>query len=343
MRENATDQLYGHYIPCSHLAMLVTFAELSGIAMQPLLKKQALNLEIINTPGARIPAPQYAQVMLDIDGQTNEDDFWFRFGKQLDFPAFEVLGQVMLCCDSLHQAMHLLAKYYPLLSCGSELRCVDEENALYLYIYRQGGVESRASLIRSELLLSVIFKCILESLIDGGGNISFEFDYRKPAYSNLYSQYLNNNCTFSAPQSRLVIPSEYLQSTGLRPNAVMLQILLKQCDQLLEPLQNKQSICAQVRTAIAAIPGSYPTAKDVAKKTGLSTRTLSRRLKEQGTSFQRLMNEVKTQRASNYLKTTQMSIEEIATQLGFSDSANFRSAFVSWTGILPSEYRRTKL
>ena len=340
MNDAGVDQVYGHYVPCSHLAILVTFAEQSGIAMQPLLKQQALNLETINTPGARIPASQYGQVLLGLDAMTDEDGFWFRFGQQLDFPAFDVLGQVMLCCESLHQAMHLLAKYYPLLSCGSELRCVDQEDTLSLCIYRQGEVESRASLIRSELLVSVIFKGILESLADRGDKIRFEFDYRKPTYAPTYYQYLNRNCLFSAPQSRVVIPAEYLQRPGLRPNAVMLQILIKQCDQLLEPLQRHQSVSAQVRTAIASIPGNYPTAEQVAEKTGLSSRTLSRRLKKQGTSFQRLMNEVKTQRAANYLQTTEMSIEEVATQMGFSDSANFRRAFVSWTGILPSQYRR---
>ena len=340
MQDTTINQVYGHYVPCSHLAILVTFAKYSGIAMQPLLKKQALNLKTINTPGARIPAAQYAQVLLDVDAMTGEDSFWFRFGQQLDFPAFEVLGQVMLCCDSLHQAIHLLAKYYPLLSCGSELRCIDQGNSLSLYIYRQGEVGSRASLIRSEILVSVIFKGILESLADRGDKIRFEFDYRKPPHAAIYYQYLNRNCFFSAPQSRVVIPAEYLQRPGLRPNAVMLQILIKQCDQLLEPLQKHQSVSAQVRTVIAAIPGHYPTVEQVAEQTGLSSRTLSRRLKKQGTSFQRLLNEVKTQRAVNYLQTTEMPIEEVATQMGFSDSNNFRQAFVGWTGMLPSHCRR---
>jgi AraC-like DNA-binding protein len=87
-------------------------------------------------------------------------------------------------------------------------------------------------------------------------------------------------------------------------------------------LQKHQSVSAQVRTFIAGIPGHYPTVEQVAEQTGLSSRTLGRRLKKQGTSFQRLLNEVKTQRAINCLQTTQMSIEEVATQMGFSDSNN---------------------
>jgi hypothetical protein len=81
MSGTTTEQVYDHYVPCSHLAILVTFAEHSGITMQPLLKKQGLNLATINTPGARIPASQYAQVLLDIDAMTDEHSFWFRFGQ----------------------------------------------------------------------------------------------------------------------------------------------------------------------------------------------------------------------------------------------------------------------
>jgi len=340
MNDSEINPVYGHYVPCSHLALLVTFAEQSGISMQPLLKEQSLSVEVITTPSARMAAAQYAQLLLEVDRKTDDEGFWFQFGKQLDFPAFEALGQVMLCCDTLYQAMHLLAKYYQLLSCGSEVVCVDEGGDLCLTIYRQGDIESRASLIRSELLVSVIFNGILESLADRGDKIHFEFDYAKPSYVPLYYEYLNRNCVFSATQSKVVIPAEYLQSPGLRPNPVLLEISVKQCDQLLEQLQSHQSVSAQVRTLIAAIPGHYPSAEQVSQKAGLSARTLSRRLKQQGTSFQQLVNEVKIQRAINYLQTTEMSIEEVATLMGFSDSANFRRAFVNLTGMLPSHYRR---
>jgi AraC-like DNA-binding protein len=188
--------------------------------------------------------------------------------------------------------------------------------------------------------VGLIFKGILGSLSDQGDKIHFEFEYRKPTSLAIYHKHLNRNCRFSAKQSKIIIPAEYLQRPGPHPNPVMLQILLKQCDQLVEQLEKHQSISAQARTIIAAIPGHYPTAEQVAQKTGLSTRTLSRQLKKQGTSFRELVNEVKTQRAVNYLQTTEMPIEEVATRLGFSDSANFRRAFFNWTGLLPSQYRR---
>lgn len=341
MNEPTVNLIYGHLVPCSHLAILATFAQQRGVEMQPLLHKHGLSIESISTPGARMTATQYGQLLVDVDTLTDDDGFWFRFGQQLNFPAYDVLGQVMLGCNTLRQAMHILAKYYQLLSCGSELVCVEEGDSLCIHIYRQGDIEARVSFIRSELLVSVIFNGILVMLADRGEKLRFEFDYRKPRHASLYHKYLNRNCVFSATQSKVIIPAEYLSRPGVHPNPVMLKILVKQCDQLLGQLQSHQSISAQARTAIAAIPGHYPTASSVAQKIGLSPRTLSRRLKEQGTTFQLLVNEVKTQRAVNYLQTTEMSIEQVATLVGFSDSANFRRAFVSWTGMLPSDYRRS--
>lgn len=47
------DQVYGHYVSCSRLNILVRFAEQSGLAMKPLLRRQELSLERIVTPGAQ--------------------------------------------------------------------------------------------------------------------------------------------------------------------------------------------------------------------------------------------------------------------------------------------------
>ena len=177
-------------------------------------------------------------------------------------------------------------------------------------------------------------------LPDQGENLRFEFDYKKPNYHGYYQQYLNKNCVFSVKQSRILIPADYLNRVSPHANPVMLEILTKQLDQLLTDIQGPKLIAAQVRTLIAAIPGCYPKVESVAQQIGISPRTLSRRLNNNNTTFQSLVNDVKSQRASHYLKTTILSIEEVATLIGFNDSANFRRAFTVWTGMTPSQFRK---
>jgi len=334
--------VYGFYIPCSHVAILASYSQTYNVDIEPILAKYNLTLSGINTPNAIMTASKYTELLLEVDSAVQKHDFWFCFAKQLGFATYGVLGQAMLSCKNLQQAIKLLVKYYQVLSCGSQLTCHDVDGSLSLNIYRQSAVESRGSIIRSELLVSTIKNGMSILLPDLGENLSFEFDYKKPDYHDFYSQYLNKNCVFLVKQSRILIPADYLNRVSPHANPVMLKILTKQLDQLLTDIQGPKLIAAQVRTLIAAIPGCYPKVEKVAQQIGISPRTLSRRLNTNNTTFQGLVNEVKSQRASHYLKTTNLSIEEIATLIGFSDSANFRRAFTMWTGMTPSKYRKSE-
>ncbi len=77
----------------------------------------------------------------------------------------------------------------------------------------------------------------------------------------------------------------------------------------------------------------------VAKALRTSARTLRRRLQMQNTSFRQLSDELRTDVALRYLRGTEMTNDDIAFALGFSDAANFRHAFRRWTGGAPNDYR----
>ena len=62
-------------------------------------------------------------------------------------------------------------------------------------------------------------------------------------------------------------------------------------------------------------------------------------MRQQGFSFRELHDELRTQIALKYLRSTDLANEDIALALGFSDAANFRRAFHRWTGKAPSDIR----
>ena len=75
---------------------------------------------------------------------------------------------------------------------------------------------------------------------------------------------------------------------------------------------------------------------------GLSVRTLIRRLRAQGTSFQTLRDAARRALALRLLDRPGMTIEEISVALGFSDPANFSRAFKRWFGMPPLRFRRER-
>ena len=72
----------------------------------------------------------------------------------------------------------------------------------------------------------------------------------------------------------------------------------------------------------------------------MTSRTLRRKLEVEGTSFTDLVASIRKALAIDYLSTTRLSTDDIATAIGFSDAVSFRHAFKRWTGKPPSEYRR---
>jgi AraC-like DNA-binding protein len=72
----------------------------------------------------------------------------------------------------------------------------------------------------------------------------------------------------------------------------------------------------------------------------MSTRTLHRRLYEEGTSFVDLLDETRRELAAGYIRRSDYSVGEVAYLLGFAETSSFNRAFRRWTGMSPSEYRR---
>ncbi|MDF5982204.1 helix-turn-helix transcriptional regulator [Pseudomonas aeruginosa] len=71
----------------------------------------------------------------------------------------------------------------------------------------------------------------------------------------------------------------------------------------------------------------------------LSQRTLQRRLQEEGTSYQQLLDDTRRDMAEQYLQQPGLTLLEVAYLLGFADPSNFFRAFRRWFGCTPNEYR----
>ena len=111
------------------------------------------------------------------------------------------------------------------------------------------------------------------------------------------------------------------------------------CEQLLDDVNRAGGVAADVRQILIEHPGRYPSIETIAEKLQMYPRALRRKLETEGTSYRDLLAEVRMRLAIEYLRKTEMTNEEIATRLGYSEAANFRHAFLRWTGKNPSVFR----
>ena len=92
-----------------------------------------------------------------------------------------------------------------------------------------------------------------------------------------------------------------------------------------------------------ALPGGTLTIDSLAVELGISRRTLQRRLSALGSSFKKILQDVREEQSRRYLDDPRLAVTEIALLLGYSDQASFSNAFKAWCGCAPTEYRQREV
>jgi AraC-like DNA-binding protein len=152
---------------------------------------------------------------------------------------------------------------------------------------------------------------------------------------------------FDAPSNRFSFPARDLDRQ-LPGDPHLGKLAVKQLETNLESQRIEErsstgpALVQMVRARLIARLSDDASLERIARDLRVSARTLRRRLGALGTSFQELLDDVRRARAIEYLVASELAVEQISTQLGYGDPANFRRAFRRWEGLAPSAYRAQK-
>ena len=125
-----------------------------------------------------------------------------------------------------------------------------------------------------------------------------------------------------------------------KETAQKLKILLEELnDQQIHEENNHPALVDDINCILKGSKGDFPDPDMISHALGISSRTLRRRLNKMGTNFSALIDKVRCQLAINLIQHQNLSNEDIAEELGYSDTVNFYHAFKKWTGHTPNYYR----
>jgi AraC-like DNA-binding protein len=123
-------------------------------------------------------------------------------------------------------------------------------------------------------------------------------------------------------------------------NAELLAMLAPQFEEELKRENGDKNFLDRVRVAIQQkLTGQRPSIEDIADALHISSRTLQRRLQDETSSFQRVLEEARRQLARQYLNNPVLELNEAAYLLGYEDSSSFVRAFRTWEGVPPARWR----
>jgi AraC-like DNA-binding protein len=138
----------------------------------------------------------------------------------------------------------------------------------------------------------------------------------------------------------LMTDASWLARKTPLPSRYVCGILSERAEALLKSLESSTSTRGRVESLLIPTLHTGDASMDrIAGKLALSRQTIFRKLKAEGTTFQKLLDELRHKMALHYLGEKKVSVNQTAYLVGFSDPAAFSRAFKRWTGSSPRMMR----
>jgi AraC-like DNA-binding protein len=165
------------------------------------------------------------------------------------------------------------------------------------------------------------------------------FSYPEPAHSGEYDLLFPCPRRYATGSSSLLFHARYLGMPLLQDERTLKQFLQHSPADLLARPDSGDSLTSQIRRLLGRDCTTWPDLEALAQQLHMSPQTLRRHLREEGSSFQELKDQLRRDLAIYHLGRAELAIQDIAEQLGFSEPSAFHRAFKKWTGLTPGAYR----
>lgn len=262
----------------------------------------------------------------------------FRYAEAIRPDDLGALGLALKTAPTVADALGRLIRYVLVLSDTLEYELLDEPSGRVFALTGRPH-HRRGAALANECALGAVTSA-LRSIV-GARLVPAEVTFRHaaPADDAPHRAYFGCPVSFGAPLDGIHLDPAMLGRPTLLADEGLSAYLLAQLDDL-RARASERSLVADVRSAIIdALPEGQPSKSQVARRLGMSERTLHRRLADEGASFQDLVTGVRQEAAESLLGSGRHSVVEVAFLTGFSDQTAFTRAFKRWTGHTPAAFR----
>ncbi len=163
---------------------------------------------------------------------------------------------------------------------------------------------------------------------------------KRPESYRTYEALTPCSIRYEQPTNSFVFLKSDLERALPSANQEVCREALERCNAIYSlqhtPADEIEAVC----TLFVRMSGQICNIEKVADEMGMSARTLQRRLKKYGKTYQELLDQWLSQEAVKYLVDENLTVEVAAVLLGYGDEANFRRAFKRWFGVAPGVYRK---
>ena len=327
--------------PVAKIAVVFDALADEGVPTEEALARVRLSKAAMSSPAVRVSLNQILDCYGFAAAHARDRHFAYRTGLRFHVSAYGMYGFAILSSMNYRQTMQFAMQYHQLATPLAEIR-FSEQDGCGIWRVRpisNPRVDARLYKFIVELQFGIILSLHRDVMGHSFGAREFHATYAAPDDAAGYSGMFGAAVSFGEAGDDLMFDAGWLDGTPRLGNEITYATIVSLCDAQINQFAQSRGAVGKVRQFLMMNLLRQTRFDDVAKNLNMTARTLRRRLSEENTSFRLLVDELRRDIAIQYLRDPDLTVEDIAEALGFSDAANFRHAFRRWTKAAPQEFR----
>ncbi|HPR53325.1 MAG TPA: AraC family transcriptional regulator [Deltaproteobacteria bacterium] len=327
------------YRSINSLAVLARYVSMKGIDVALLLAGSKIQPSDLDDPDVLVTPEQELTVMRNIVRLVPEPGLGLSIGRQSHMGIIGKLGAAAINSNTFLDAIRIIFQYSELLLTYFHFDLKVKDDLVFITLKELVDLKDIRLFVCEREFASI--HRIASDLIGAHFPVNeMRFAYPRPRHASLYQDIFKCSLVFNAEVHSAIFDRKYLFQELPLADPLVRKTYEKECRQLSLRINRQGTMTRRIHQEILFQRDGFPGFDQLARYVNLSPRTLSRRLTAEGTSYKDIISRIRKTKAINLLKMTDYSIEQIATELGYSDLSNFYRAFKSWTGHNPGYYRK---
>ncbi|WP_269620559.1 AraC family transcriptional regulator [Zhongshania sp. BJYM1] len=312
-----------------------------GINVPALLRKCGVDPRLLNYPQARIPVQQFIQLCRLSSGQLNDEQYGL-LEKPQRLGTYRAIAINVVHGKNLGEALKRYVDVSNLFENSFEFSLNTSHRRTELIITRRPAMKVANNFaVESALMIAHRFSSWLinERIALQGVYI----DYPSPPFNEYNYLFYGAPVLSNQDHSAIAFDTAYLERPVVQNESELENYLQHAPAKLYLPLDESGQLSLQVRQMLSDLPNSLisnTALRDTSAMLGISSDTLRRRLKREGTNFQTIRANIRRELAIHYLASSTDTIESIAYKTGYTEPGAFIRAFKNWTGYTPLKFRK---
>lgn len=304
-----------------------------------LLARAGINPTQVEQTANRVHTDQVARLFRLVQ-QELDDEFMGFTAQPCKYGIFATLCELIQSCNTLRELLQKTIHFYPLITDAIDIQLATRSNTAELsFNLKQPELDHGHFL--TEYLMVIWHRFPSWYIGEAIRLRETHFIHPAPGHRDELQIMFPGTLSFNQPHNSLFFDALYLDKPLIRSAKELAIFLANHPTDIMTIPGEDSSLEAQIERAIMTEGNNrlcFPKTDELAKKIKLSPLTLYRKLQQEGTSYQKIKDNIRREVAIHKLVKEKLSVDAVSEIVGFAEPRSFTRAFKHWTGLSPRNY-----